>query len=875
MKVRVSGLVWLPKAEMTVQQVLNLKSQLTIYPTKTTDIGNKSDPPPIFLFEETEEEIGIPRGYYQQTITKKHDEVLQLAKGMPMAPLKTIWTADGKFAEQGDVLKMFQHLMVGKSWGGFLLRAGCAFGKTATSLEFARRVGLRTLILVHQEFFLDQWKERIEYFMPDARVGIIRQKKMEFEEVDFAIGMLQSLAKDVDGTKYPKRMYDAFGMVINDECFIGNTIVKTVDGDKRIDEIESGNIVLNAVGVGMVTKVFNKLVPIETMRLITMSDGAEYLCTMDHPWLTANGWMPASDMTGSVALTNIDSIGIMLRHGTQENIDLSYLRDTQFGASGGEVLFSQMHRNIETERIPNVRTVHGGEGETGKESVLFEKLCCEMDKRESRRVFEESFGWCQEVAHGESPCSVGGVEEDDRGKSDAFGTCEEKAVKIFEGYRPQTAGSRRERIWVDGSSVDITGCVGETVGVGTGGSDRSSEGERREASKSLQIGRSESGIDGVHRGRREFSWCAESSSDGCKENSLSGGVRVESVKIPKSADFDRLRVSVEENRVRVFNLTVSGHPSYVLDRNIVVHNCHRVGAATWANIIPRFGAPWRLGLSATPKRKDGAQDVFFHHISQITYNAKTEAAIPKLRVLNTHTALKAISRGRYFVPTAKLNSAQVLTQLGEDEFRARDIVDQLVLAVKAGRKIMVVSERINHLKKMSDMLTNSLFNMDLPFQAKVDFYTGEWFTGGKWDTKTSSHRKGDLKTAKRSKEDLKKAESANVIFATKQMVAEGLDIQAIDVLVLAMPWSDVEQIVGRARRWCLAEPNKCKRLCPWRAGKCEEKPTPIIMDVIDQDIPQLVSKWNRRQAFYRKIGTLEKKGNEDGRSSKRQKCIPT
>ena len=500
MIVKVDGLVWLPKDDLNYQNIINIKDQLTIYPRKTTDIGSKADPPPIFLFEEKADYLGVPRGWYLKNVTIAHEEILNVSYGEKMRDLKTRYRADGHFAEQEDVLRLFFEQMEGRKWGGFLLQAGCGWGKSSAALELARRIGRKTLILVHKEFFLEQWKDQINYLMPDARVGIIRQNKCEYEGNDFVIGMLQSLARD-EGKKYISDIYSSFGTVVSDEC-------------------------------------------------------------------------------------------------------------------------------------------------------------------------------------------------------------------------------------------------------------------------------------------------------------------------------------------------------------------HRVSSQTWSGIIPRFKAAWKIGLTATPRRKDGSQDVFFFHISDISYRADTKPQVPKLRVLRTQSQLKPIIRGTWRVDISNLNSAQILTQLGADEFRAKDIVDQLVLAVKSGRKIMVVSERISHLKMMSDMLGESLFDMELPFVPIIDFYTGEWYSGEVWEKSTKSHKKGSPKLVKRTKADLKKAESANVIFCTRQLAEEGLDIPALDVLVLSLPMSDVEQVVGRCRRWCVADHEKCKRLCPWRSGDCNEKPIPIVMDVID-DIDKLRPKWERRKRFYRSIGTLK------------------
>lgn len=500
MKVVVSGNVWLPIDELSGQQIMNIKKSLTVYPKRTTDIASKADPSPICMYDERENVLGVPRAWYKKNVSKKHEEEIKVSYGGKMSNLTTRYKATGNFVEQEAVIRTFLARMDGKQWDGFLLKAPCSFGKTPTALEFARRVGRKTLIIVHKEFFLKQWKRRIKHFMPDAKVGIIRQNKCEFEDRDFVIAMLQSLVRDKDSHKYPERIYQSeFGIVISDEC-------------------------------------------------------------------------------------------------------------------------------------------------------------------------------------------------------------------------------------------------------------------------------------------------------------------------------------------------------------------HRIAASSWSSVLPRFNAAWRIGLTATPRRKDGAQDVFFNHISDITYSAKTKAQVPGLRVLKTHSYLRPIIRGNYYVSVDNLNSAQILTQLGNDQFRAKDIVDQLVLAVQNGRKIIVVSERLSHLKLMSDMLMNSLFNLNLPFEPTIDFCTGEWFSGEVWEKSNSRHKKGDPKMVKRTENDFDKAERANVIFATKQSIEEGFDVEALDVLVLSMPMGDVEQIVGRVRRWCYKDKEKCERYCSWRTGNCKEKPKPIVVDVVDEDIPQLLPKWKRRQRFYESIG---------------------
>ena len=100
-----------------------------------------------------------------------------------------------------------------KKKGSGLLALHTGFGKTVL-LNIISRINQKTLIIVHKEFLLRQWIERIEQFLPDARVGRIQAKTIDTEDKDIVICMLQSLSmKD-----YPKDMFKEYGLSIYDEC---------------------------------------------------------------------------------------------------------------------------------------------------------------------------------------------------------------------------------------------------------------------------------------------------------------------------------------------------------------------------------------------------------------------------------------------------------------------------------------------------------------------------------------------------------------------------------------------------------------------------------------------------------------------------------
>ena len=97
--------------------------------------------------------------------------------------------------------------------GGGLLEIPCGRGKTVMALKILAELGVKTLVIVHKGFLLNQWIERIEQFLPGARVGRIQGQVMDIEDKDIVIGMLQSLSmKD-----YPDTMFESFGLTIVDE----------------------------------------------------------------------------------------------------------------------------------------------------------------------------------------------------------------------------------------------------------------------------------------------------------------------------------------------------------------------------------------------------------------------------------------------------------------------------------------------------------------------------------------------------------------------------------------------------------------------------------------------------------------------------------
>jgi superfamily II DNA or RNA helicase len=499
MDVMIDGWAWLDRAALTEAHLRALRDRLTVYPRVTTDIAAAKAPEAILLYRDrpADGRFGVPRAFYAAAARQANQVDLLVSYGQPLPGLATRYRAEGPFVAQEEALLVLQHRIAEGPWGGGILCAPCGSGKSIAAVEFARRVGRTTLILVHKEFFLDQWEQRILEVVPDARIGRVQQRTCDWEGCDFVIALIQSLAADLERPRYPVELFDAFGTMVYDEI-------------------------------------------------------------------------------------------------------------------------------------------------------------------------------------------------------------------------------------------------------------------------------------------------------------------------------------------------------------------HRVGSASWSQVVPRFSAAYRLGLSATVRRLDGSEAVFQDHVGPIVHTMRVQAMLPAVRRLESRTVLvPPIGEDGKRRSVHTLNSAEVQTALAVDADRTRAIAEEVARALRRSRKVMVISHRLEHLRAIELDVRRVLNGLPAPVPVEIGAYTGSWFTGP------------DGALVPRTREELRRAEQANLVLATVQLAAEGLDIPPLDVLVLATPMSDPEQAVGRVRRWCLPEPKKCAYYCPWRAGVCTGKPGPVVVDVRDPQVALAQSRARRRDAYYRRMAQCEIARSDD------------
>ena len=114
---------------------------------------------------------------------------------------------------QDNIVSIYMKHVSNCNGGGAILEVPCGRGKTVMGLKIISLLKKKTLIIVHKEFLLNQWIERIQEFLPSAKVGRIQGPVFDIAGKDIVIGMLQTLYD----REFELGAFESFGLTLIDE----------------------------------------------------------------------------------------------------------------------------------------------------------------------------------------------------------------------------------------------------------------------------------------------------------------------------------------------------------------------------------------------------------------------------------------------------------------------------------------------------------------------------------------------------------------------------------------------------------------------------------------------------------------------------------
>lgn len=233
---------------------------------------------------------------------------------------------------------------------------------------------------------------------------------------------------------------------------------------------------------------------------------------------------------------------------------------------------------------------------------------------------------------------------------------------------------------------------------------------------------------------------------------------------------------------------------------LVCDEVHHMAAKCFVYVMQHSRARYRLGLSATPKRKDGKNPVVHAHIGPVRVYGEVFPLPPRVVIKPTNYRLPSESYVkadksigiRPIRPPMPGRLTPTYQDMANSSARNRVLVDAIMAAYRrpdACKHLLVMSSLTEHLQ----ILYGLLYKAGI---APTDF---GWYVG----------RVGARAT---TEAQLEAAAARRVILCTDKQTAEGTDFPVWDTLFLCLPWPDVEQRIGRVVRKNPDDPNKIARV---------------------------------------------------------------
>ena len=481
---------------------------------------------------------------------------------------------------------------------GGILKSKAGSGKTRMGIATICRMGLKTLWLTHTNELLNQSYNSASEFIDKKLLGKITNGKMQIADgITFAT--VQTLSKaDLNALRYE------WDMVVVDECFSCDTLISTIDGYKKIKDIDYGDMVLSynhdTCKAEYKPVIYKFCKGAENILTVTTEFGRMVL-TGNHPVYTQRGYIKAEEVTnGDYVLQDMSETCRFIEK-AEGDCKAKQIKGLRF-------LFERLRSKITVDGRKKKKGFRTDERAEQNRSIYKAKTV-----NENKQPYEQTR---------------------DKGEG----------IKDIKRTRSQTACKRWKWDRTYRTAENVNGCVD---GIRNDSRICSTNKEKtRGLSYLLQDRRSNSKQNDSNRNRWIFTLLTKKTRAGQEENRFFKWVRVESVKVQEqTSDGTFSGLCADGN---VYNIGVEDNHNYFAN-DILVHNCYRCAgtvnqATMFSKVLNNLAAPYKYGLSATLHRADGLIPCTFALLGGVAHSVPDSAVhTMQVRIERKDTGVK-ISR---------------------------------------------------------------------------------------------------------------------------------------------------------------------------------------------------------------------------------------
>ncbi len=220
-----------------------------------------------------------------------------------------------------------------------------------------------------------------------------------------------------------------------------------------------------------------------------------------------------------------------------------------------------------------------------------------------------------------------------------------------------------------------------------------------------------------------------------------------------------------DSEVDVYDIEVEHNHNFIVDTSkskILVHNCHKMAANCFLEVISQMPSRYKFGCSATPDRKDKREVLVYQVLGPVVSETKIESMLPTVLVVETGLGPK---RG-----TGPKQWTNAMKWLANCEGRNKLIVDMVMRDLDAGHSIVIPSVFKEHIFYLTKII-NKEFGKNI----------AESFVGG-GNKLNKEIREKILERAKRG--------DTRVVVGTRSLLQLGLNVPRWSCLYSIFPISN-------------------------------------------------------------------------------------